>query len=262
MTHMLALSVRRRLAAAAILGSARRSRSRRRIAACSSTPPRRGRRSTPPHRRRTPPTRRRPRRPRRGDDRAPARALGGGALERPARLGRRPRRASSGPRCCAAATGRRPAWPAPARRRAAARATAGDDAALRDWMQRALQPYRVESLETATPAASPPATSSRWSRPRARRGRLSRRPPRPAGRPGDAASPYWTRQQIETLPAAQTRAARTRDRLGADPLDALVLQVQGSGRLRSTSERDGAPTLVRIAFAGHNDQPYGRSAAG
>jgi membrane-bound lytic murein transglycosylase A len=41
----------------------------------------------------------------------------------------------------------------------------------------------------------------------------------------------------------------------ADPLDALVLQIQGSGRLRIT-EADGSQRTVRLAFAGHNDQPY------
>ena len=41
----------------------------------------------------------------------------------------------------------------------------------------------------------------------------------------------------------------------ADPLDALVLQIQGSGRLRLQGS-DGRVQTVRLAFAGHNDQPY------
>jgi membrane-bound lytic murein transglycosylase A len=41
----------------------------------------------------------------------------------------------------------------------------------------------------------------------------------------------------------------------ASPLDALLLQIQGSGRLRVT-EPDGRVQTVRLAFAGHNDQPY------
>ena len=41
----------------------------------------------------------------------------------------------------------------------------------------------------------------------------------------------------------------------ADPLDALVLQIQGSGRLRIV-EPEGHTRLVRAAFAGHNDHPY------
>jgi membrane-bound lytic murein transglycosylase A len=41
----------------------------------------------------------------------------------------------------------------------------------------------------------------------------------------------------------------------ADPLDALILQIQGSGRLR-IAEPNGTRKVVRVAFAGHNDQPY------
>ena len=41
----------------------------------------------------------------------------------------------------------------------------------------------------------------------------------------------------------------------ADPLDALLLQVQGSGRLHVV-EADGRARVVRLAFAGNNDQPY------
>jgi membrane-bound lytic murein transglycosylase A len=41
----------------------------------------------------------------------------------------------------------------------------------------------------------------------------------------------------------------------ANPLDLLVLQIQGSGRLR-ISEPDGSVRVVRMAYAGANDQPY------
>jgi len=40
-----------------------------------------------------------------------------------------------------------------------------------------------------------------------------------------------------------------------DPVDAMLLQIQGSGRLRVT-EPDGRQRLVRLAYAGHNGQPY------
>ena len=46
----------------------------------------------------------------------------------------------------------------------------------------------------------------------------------------------------------------------ADPLDALALQIQGSGRMR-ISEADGSVRTVRLAFAGSNDHPY-RSVGG
>jgi membrane-bound lytic murein transglycosylase A len=41
----------------------------------------------------------------------------------------------------------------------------------------------------------------------------------------------------------------------ADPLDALLLQIQGSGRLVFT-EPGGQRRVVRLAYAGHNQQPY------
>jgi membrane-bound lytic murein transglycosylase A len=41
----------------------------------------------------------------------------------------------------------------------------------------------------------------------------------------------------------------------ADPVDAMVLQIQGSGRLR-IAQADGSAQLVRVAYAGTNDQPY------
>jgi membrane-bound lytic murein transglycosylase A len=44
----------------------------------------------------------------------------------------------------------------------------------------------------------------------------------------------------------------------ADPLDALLVQVQGSTRVKLLDELDaqGNPKVLRLAFAGHNDQPY------
>jgi membrane-bound lytic murein transglycosylase A len=75
--------------------------------------------------------------------------------------------------------------------------------------------------------------------------------------PADLAArkPWFTRQQIDTLPAAQAALRGREIAFVADPLDALVLQIQGSGRLRVT-EADGTAKLVRVAYAGHNEQPY------
>ena len=129
------------------------------------------------------------------------------------------------------------------------------DAALRDWLQRQLRPYRVESLERepvglATGYFEPLVEASRVSRP-------GFRVPLHAP-PADLAtrSPYWTRQQLETLPAAQ-RSLRGREIAWLhDRLDALLLQVQGSGRLAFVDDRGRAQELVRVAYAGHNEQPY------
>jgi membrane-bound lytic murein transglycosylase A len=75
--------------------------------------------------------------------------------------------------------------------------------------------------------------------------------------PADLAQrkPYWTRQELDTLPAAQVGLKGREIAWVEDPMDALLLQIQGSGRLR-LSEADGSAKLVRVAFAGHNDQPY------
>ena len=67
--------------------------------------------------------------------------------------------------------------------------------------------------------------------------------------------PFWTRRQLETLPAAQAALRGREIAWVRSPLDALILQIQGSGRL-AISEPDGRQRLVRVAFAGHNDQPY------
>ncbi len=129
------------------------------------------------------------------------------------------------------------------------------EAAVREWLQRQLRPYRIESIERdpvglATGYFEPLVEASRVSRPGFRVALY--------GPPADLATrtPYWTRQQIETLPAAQKSLQGREIAWVRDRLDALLLQVQGSGRLAFASERGGAPTIVRVAYAGHNDQPY------
>src|SRR6185295_852857 len=67
--------------------------------------------------------------------------------------------------------------------------------------------------------------------------------------------PWYTRQEIDTLPEARAALRGHEIAYLADPLDALSLQIQGSGKLRIT-ESDGSKRLVRVAFAGSNDQPY------
>lgn len=125
-------------------------------------------------------------------------------------------------------------------------------AASRDWLMQRLQPYRVESHDgvaegLATGYFEPLMAASRLPR-GAQRVPLHALPAEPR-RPG------WTRQQFDTVPEAAATLRGREIAYVADPLDALVLQIQGSGRLRIT-EPDGRVTLVRLAFAGHNDQPY------
>ncbi len=67
--------------------------------------------------------------------------------------------------------------------------------------------------------------------------------------------PWFTRQEIDTLPEVQAALKGREIAYLADPIDALVLQIQGSGRVR-ISQPDGTQTMVRLAFAGSNEQPY------
>jgi membrane-bound lytic murein transglycosylase A len=67
--------------------------------------------------------------------------------------------------------------------------------------------------------------------------------------------PWFTRQQIDTLPEAQAALAGRAIAWLRDPVDMLVLHIQGSGRLMLT-EADGRQRMIRVAYAGTNDQPY------
>jgi membrane-bound lytic murein transglycosylase A len=67
--------------------------------------------------------------------------------------------------------------------------------------------------------------------------------------------PWFTRQEIDSLPQAQAALKGREIAYLADPVDALVLQIQGSGRIRFT-QPDGSKTWVRLAYAGSNEQPY------
>jgi len=140
-----------------------------------------------------------------------------------------------------------------AQARNAATPAFSDDAA-RAWLRQRLQPYRVESLE-----GNADGLLTGYFEPLVE----ATRTPRGAhqvplyGPPTDLATrkPYWTRQQLDTLPAAKASVRGRALAYVADPLDALILQIQGSGRL-DIIEANGRRKLVRVAFAGHNDQPY------
>ena len=130
----------------------------------------------------------------------------------------------------------------------------GTDAATRAWLQQRLAPYRVESLEGA-----PEGLATGYFEPLVEASRTARGPFRVPLylAPADLATrkPWYTRQQLDTLPAVQAQLRGRELAFVADPLDALILQIQGSGRLQ-INEADGTRRLVRAAFAGHNDQPY------
>ena len=124
----------------------------------------------------------------------------------------------------------------------------------RDWMVARLQPYRIESLQGAsegllTSYYEPVFKASR--QPGAGYNVPLYRAPVTLG----SRKPWFSRQEIDTLPEARAALNGREIAWVADPIDALVLHIQGSGRL-SISEPGGVQRIVRVAFAGSNDQPY------
>ncbi len=129
-----------------------------------------------------------------------------------------------------------------------------DDDSARRWLATWLQPWRLENLDGTTEGLAtgyfePLIEATR------RPGGDFRVPLHMAPPDLAARKPFYTRQQLDTLPAAAATLRGREIAYVADPLDALVLQIQGSGRLHIT-EPDGRQQTVRLAFAGHNDQPY------
>jgi membrane-bound lytic murein transglycosylase A len=130
----------------------------------------------------------------------------------------------------------------------------GEGDEQRAWMVRRLQPYRVDPLSAAgegllTSYYEPVFEASRtptagFNVP------LYRAPATLASR-----KPWYTRQEIDTLPEARAALRGREIAYLADPIDALMLQIQGSGRLRMR-EADGGTRVLRVAFAGSNEQPY------
>ncbi|MDB5892048.1 MAG: transglycosylase [Polaromonas sp.] len=124
----------------------------------------------------------------------------------------------------------------------------------RAWMMARLQPYRVESLQ-----GSPDGQLTSYFEPLLKASRQ-------AG-PGfevpiyqapvglGSRKPWFSRQEIDTLPQARAALQGREIAWLSDPIDVLLLHIQGSGRL-SITEPDGSQRIVRVAFAGSNDQPY------
>ena len=127
-------------------------------------------------------------------------------------------------------------------------------AAQQQWLNARFQPYRVETLQ-----GSAEGLLTSYYEPVMEASRLPRTgfavplyaPPNALGQ----RKPWFTREEIDTQP--QARAALQGKALVylADPVDAMVLHIQGSGRIRVT-EADGRVRLVRLAFAATNEQPY------
>jgi membrane-bound lytic murein transglycosylase A len=134
------------------------------------------------------------------------------------------------------------------------RLSIGSDAEQRDWLVARLQPYRVEAIGGSAEGLLTAYFEPLLNASRTANAEFSV----PLYLPPLGLSPrqaWYTRQEMETLPEARA-ALRGREIVYlSDPVDALVLQIQGSGRA-VVSEPDGSQRLVRLAYAGTNNQPY------
>jgi len=134
----------------------------------------------------------------------------------------------------------------------------GQPSALqKTWVMENFQPFRVEHLNANASPANGLLTA--YYEPVFEASRT----PRPGfevplyGVPTNlkARAPWYSREEIAKLPAAQAALKGKEIAYIASPVDAMVLHIQGSGRLWLT-ERDGRRTQIRLAFAGTNDHPY------
>jgi len=134
----------------------------------------------------------------------------------------------------------------------------GSDEDRRVWMMSKLQPYRVESLEGSaegllTSYYEPLFDASAQMRPGFEVPLYA--PPDGLNDARRAGRPWFSRQEIDTNPQARDALRGREVAWLADSIDALVLHIQGSGRVR-IANTDGTTRMVRLAFAGSNEQPY------
>lgn len=127
----------------------------------------------------------------------------------------------------------------------------------KDWLLKNFQPYRVESLTEQTTASSGLLTA--YYEPVFEASRVSK----PGfdvplyGPPGNLKGklPWYTRDEIAKNPSAIAALKGREIAFLADPVDAMILHIQGSGRLWIT-QADGSRQQIRIAFAATNEHPY------
>lgn len=136
-----------------------------------------------------------------------------------------------------------------------------DDGFVRQWLETQLQPWRVMPLEGATGGGHTGLLTGYFEpllegrrQPDARFAWPLHRPPAGLGQ----RKPFFTRSELESTPEGRAAVAGREVVWLSDPLDVLLIQVQGSGRVRLLDDLtpQGSPRVVRLAFAGHNDQPY------
>ncbi len=126
------------------------------------------------------------------------------------------------------------------------------------WMMAHLQPYRVEAIEGSgdgllTSYYEPLFEASAQMRPGFEVPLYA--PPDGLAEARRTGRSWFSRQEIDTQPQARDALRGREVAWLADPIDALVLHIQGSGRVRIANP-DGSTRVVRLAFAGSNEQPY------
>ncbi|MDD3936438.1 MltA domain-containing protein [Rhodoferax sp.] len=135
------------------------------------------------------------------------------------------------------------------------RLSIGSEAEQRQWLLERLQPYRVEPLQGGAVAGLLTAYFEPELQARRLPGAGFEVPLYQLPANLKARQPWFSRQEMDSVGMAQ-EALRGREIVYLnDPVQAMVLQIQGSGRIRVT-EPDGSTRLIRLAYAGHNGHPY------
>ena len=136
----------------------------------------------------------------------------------------------------------------------------GDNAQRYEWIMRTWQPYQVVAESGAERGLL-----TGYFEPMMRATRLKTAQSQtplyapPAGlRTGDV---WFTREQMATDPRALAALEGRELAWVTDPIDALILQIQGSGRVE-IEEPDGRIQTARLAFAAHNGHTYQSVARG
>jgi membrane-bound lytic murein transglycosylase A len=136
-----------------------------------------------------------------------------------------------------------------------------DAEVIRIWMMARLQPYRIEPL--AGSAATSAGLLTGYYEPvlpaRREANAVFRYPlyrlPAELER-GAIGKQWYSRQEMDTAGSQAQQGLQGRAIAYLDnPLDALSLQIQGSGQLDLLRD-DGTHERIRLAFAGSNNQPY------
>jgi membrane-bound lytic murein transglycosylase A len=132
-----------------------------------------------------------------------------------------------------------------------------DPGQKQQWMMQSLQPLRIEDPQTRetgllTAYFEPAFNASRVRKPGFEVPLYM--PPPELWRQRDGA-PWFSRRELETLPAAQAALSGREIAYISDPVDAMVLHIQGSGRLQ-LHEADGSVRSIRLSFAATNNHAY------